>query len=89
MITDHEAVQIRVGDEYVLIDKELATLVKALNEAGLKTTASCQGNPDLSHIQGALHWAYISIDLHEIEVDVINGKVSIRWPRWVHADGGK
>jgi hypothetical protein len=41
--TDHEQVEIKIGESVVSVDREMATLVKLLNEAGIATGTSCVG----------------------------------------------
>jgi len=75
-MSKHETVKIWTGSEAVEVDKEIYLLVQILNEHGIKTKASCQGDTR----------GYIAIDLKNVEIFIgqTNGEpqraVNLRFP---------
>jgi len=59
----HDQVAVEAGRDRVEVDTLLAPLLKALWGRGMKTDASCQGDPFLytGHVDGE-GWAYIMFD---------------------------
>jgi len=73
---EHNKTLTQVGSESVEIDTSIVHLVVTLNEYGIKTLESCEGDGR----------GYVSIDLDNIDVwmGMVNGKhetrVSLRFP---------
>ena len=65
----HHQTLLRIGSKDVEIDSSIIHLVDALNEYGIKTTHSCEGDDR----------GYVSIDMENVEVYVglVNGKQEI------------
>lgn len=52
-LPDHPQAWVLIGDELVSADAQMAPLIRLLNQAGITTVTSCQGND--------CHWAYVMI----------------------------
>jgi hypothetical protein len=51
--TDHQQVEIKVGESVVSVDREMAPLIQLLNSAGIPTATSCIGTAET--------WGYIML----------------------------
>jgi len=69
-MTEHNKTWIKVGRENVEIDTSIVHLVETLNEYGIKTLDSCEGDDR----------GYVAIALENIDVwmGVVNGKIETR-----------
>jgi hypothetical protein len=75
----HNKTWTKVGQENIEIDTSIVHLVEALNDYGIKTLASCEGDDR----------GYVAIDIDNVDVWIgkVNGKQEIKFSLRFEAPG--
>ena len=69
----HPTKRVKMDGKFVNVDEKLVNLIKAMNDAGLKTTQCCQGDDKISR--------YVVIHMHNayVRIDNQHGRIFLDW----------